>query len=259
MSRPFLVFIGTDPRDRLAYRAAVASIQATASIDLLVVPLRDLALRRMGLYRRPYAVDESGQMIDGIDHRPFSTQFAFTRFLVPELVRRFAPDNAGEWCLFLDADVLLRRDLAGLVRELAVVDMAEPRAAVAVVKHTHNPPAGDKMGGLSQVSYPRKNWSSVMAFRPDRLPLLTEHRVNTDSGRNLHALTWADDEQIAALSETWNWLEGWSSPAIDPALVHYTRGTPDLIDGPLPYAAEWWEAVDAWRPGMEVDPCDLET
>jgi hypothetical protein len=112
------------------------------------------------------------------------------------------------------------------------------------------------MGGLSQVAYPRKNWSSVMAMRPWACERLTPAYVNRESGRSLHALTWIDDDRIAGLDERWNWLEGHSSTAIAPAVVHYTRGTPDLIPGPLAYESAWWRAVVDYDASSEVIPCN---
>ncbi|MFT5438413.1 MAG: hypothetical protein ACI9MJ_000272 [Alphaproteobacteria bacterium] len=37
-----------------------------------------------------------------------------------------------------------------------------------------------------------------------------------------------------------NWLEGWSSPDIDPKIVHMTRGIPTMAGFEnIPYADEW--------------------
>jgi hypothetical protein len=37
--------------------------------------------------------------------------------------------------------------------------------------------------------------------------------------------------------ESWNWLEGWSSPDIDPKIVHMTRGIPTMAGFEnIPYA-----------------------
>ena len=97
------------------------------------------------------------------------------------------------------------------------------------------------MGGLTkQEVYARKNWSSFMLLRPDRIEL-TPYQVNNQTGAWLHAMLWAQDEAIGALPETWNWLEGWSDPNADPAVVHFTRGTPDMAGcEEAPYAEEWW-------------------
>lgn len=239
MPAPLRVYVGHDPRDELAYRACVASLTARASIPLDVRRLTDHALRRAGVYWRPYHVETNGQMIDLVDGRPFSTLFAFARFAIPLV------DRSAEWVLFCDADFFWRADVAEL---LAGADRSKD---LSVVQHDHRPTESLKMDGVRQSLYWRKNWSSLMLMRPARLPGLTAYALNNWPGRSLHGLLWAADAQIGALPAAWNWLEGWSDPAAAPAAVHYTRGTPDMLGDGLPFAAEWWSAVAAWRPEME--------
>ena len=102
------------------------------------------------------------------------------------------------------------------------------------------------MGGLVQTQYARKNWSSFMFLNPSKNMSLTNYRVNNQTGSWLHALLWLRDDQIGALPEEWNWLEGHSDPKIVPKVIHYTRGTPDLPDCEgVDRAAEWWRAYHA--------------
>lgn len=234
------VYVGHDPRDELAFRACVASLRKHSSISLDIYPLYDHQLRRRGLYDRPYRVTETGQMIDTRDGRPFSTLFSFTRFLVPLI------DRGDDWVLFCDADFLWRKDVAKLLA------LADDTKAVMCVKHDHRPPEMVKMDGVAQAKYPRKNWSSLMLMRPKKCGV-TREMVNFNSGSYLHGLYWQDDEGIGALPEEWNWLEGWSSTAVPPAAVHYTRGTPDMLGDKLPYADDWRAAVAYWRPGMNYE------
>ena len=109
------------------------------------------------------------------------------------------------------------------------------------VQHDHRPAETGKMAGLLQTVYWRKNWSSLMLLKPSRSAGLTRYRVNSQPGAWLHQLGWLSDEEIGALPEEWNWLEGWSDPSVEPKVVHFTRGTPDL--GPeletIAYAEEW--------------------
>ena len=224
-------FLGWDQRDALAYEVCRRSLVVNASIPLEVRALKHWELRQQKLYRRPYWCDEDGQMWDGVDERPFSTSFAFTRFLVPALAE-YRPGLV----LFCDADMLWRADVA----ELVALAERQPDKAVLCVQHDHQPAETIKMGGLLQTRYLRKNWSSLMLFRPDRCRALTPYVVNHLTGGELHAMTWIDDEEIGALPVAWNWLEGSSDPAIDPKVVHLTRGTPDLVPGvDLAYADEW--------------------
>jgi hypothetical protein len=97
------------------------------------------------------------------------------------------------------------------------------------------------MDGQLQTLYRRKNWSSLMLWNCRHpahavLPGL----VQRWPGRRLHAFEWLEDGQIGPLPEAWNWLEGHSSPSLDPLAVHFTRGTPDMEGyAGIPYAEEW--------------------
>lgn len=222
------IFIGWDPRDHAAYQVAVSSIQAFCP-EAEIYPLVERDLRKAGLYWRTYHVEGNGQMYDNRDGKPFSTQFSFTRFLVPEIM-----EYEDEWVLFIDADVMFRDD----PRELfALVDKSK---ALMCVPHKQKVTEPFKMDGVRQEAYSRKNWSSVMLMNPSKLKGLTRNEVNNWSGSELHGLNFIDDEQIGFLPEEWNWLENYSDSDMEPRLVHYTRGTPDMI-GAAMYSDEWWE------------------
>lgn len=231
------VFIGWDERDALAYEVCRASLLAHASIPVEVQSLKHWELRRRRLFWRPYWCDEGGQKFDVRDGRPFSTGFSFTRFCVPALC-----DYAPGWVLFCDADMLWRADVAELLA------LAEADKAAMVVQHDHLPSEAVKMGGLIQSRYARKNWTSLMLLEPSRCRGLTPYVVNNWDGRDLQAMTWLPDAEIGALPAAWNWLEGYSDPTVDPAVVHFTRGTPDMpgTDGAA-FAAEWWGYAHAAR------------
>lgn len=126
------VFIGYDPRDEKAFRVAEASLKAKASIPVRVFPIKEWECRKHG-YTRPYMVAQSGQMIDGVDAKPFSTGFSFTRFLVPHLM-----GYADEICLFTDADMLWRCDVA------EVLELCTGDKAVWCVQHKHIPSETDR-------------------------------------------------------------------------------------------------------------------
>lgn len=226
------IYVGWDPLDILAYEKCVRSIKKHVSIKTDIQPLKDWELRRKGLYWRPYHVDEKGQKWDNRDGKPFSTNFSFTRFCVPALC-----DYRDEWVLFCDPDMLWRADpneLLGLVNQ---------KYAVMCVKHQHVPKETEKMGGLMQTRYERKNWSSLMLMNPSRCKALTKYVVNNQSGSHLHGMLWLPDDQIGEFPEEYNWLEGWSSPDIEPKVIHHTRGTPDMPGcEDVAYAREWWEA-----------------
>src|SRR3990167_387251 len=122
------IFIGYDAREAAAYKVAERSIMfhAKADMDFAIHPVRDWDLRKSGLYWRGYRVDEKGQMYDDRDGKPFSTQFAFTRFCVPELARRM---DIHEPVLFMDCDVMLRADVSELF------DLWDDSCSVMCVHH----------------------------------------------------------------------------------------------------------------------------
>ena len=233
MSDPLRVYMGWDPRDTLAFEVAAHSLRKHASIPVEIVPLKDWELRAQGWFYRSAWINEEGQRFDGRDGIAFSTEFSYLRFLVPLLEQ-----HRSGWVLFTDPDVLWRADVAELVA------LAEADKAVMCMKHDHRPRETIKMTGTLQRHYARKNWSSVMLIDPTKNRALTKYRVNMDSKDWLHTLAWLSDEEIGALPEAWNWLAGWSAPEIEPKLVHFTRGTPDMPGHEdEPYADEWRTAL----------------
>lgn len=169
-------------------------------------------------YDRPTTTMPNGQLFDEISDAPMSTRHAIARFWVPRLC------GFTGWALFTDGDVLFRRDVD------QVFDLADPDAAVMVVKHPAMFEEGSKKQGHVQQAYPRKNWSSVILWNCGHLAhrALTRDVLNEWPGRDLHAFKWLRDDQIGALPAAWNHLVGISAPDPDPALVHYTLGTPDV-------------------------------
>lgn len=231
---PIRVYIGFDKEEDAAYRVCERSMRLYSSRPLCITRLDQDWLRRASLFRRThYRID--GQRYDSIDDRPFSTEFSFTRFLVPLL----QPDG---WALFCDSDMLWRADVAELW------NMRDDRYAAMVVKHSFEPDAGVKMRGQVQEPYNRKAWSSLVLWNcnhPVNRAHLTAYQVNTQPGRWLHGFRWLRDEEIGALPLSWNWLDGYTSRDIHPKVVHFTRGTPDMQgwESTL-YAKEWMSVYD---------------
>ena len=224
------VYIGYDHREEQPYRVCAQSLLAHSSIDLSITKLDIERLRYDGLYRRK-SIYANGQNIDQIDGRPFSTWFAFSRFLVPRL------NNYKGWAIFCDCDFLFTDDIAKLL------PLLDETKAVMVVKHDHAPPDGVKMQGQLQTAYPRKNWSSFIAWNCSHPSnrTITSEIVNTRTGRWLHAFSWLKDDEIGELPQTWNWLSGVNEmPSETPAAIHFTLGTPDMPGHENhPYADLW--------------------
>jgi hypothetical protein len=231
------IYIGYDPRDDDAYKVLELSLVERSSVPLQIIPLKDHVLRASNKYSRSYRVDRSGQMWDDEDGKPFSTQFSFTRFIVPNLC-----DYESEWVLFMDADMMFRGDVAELF------ELADDRYGVMCVKHEQDAVNGAlKMDGVLQTTYNRKNWSSVMLMNPSKCDALTIYAVSHHAGSWLHGMGWMDDDKIGALPETWNSLSGESH---DPKNVHFTLGTPDMEHyTPTEYDFEWWDYLDMAKKG----------
>ena len=200
------VFVGYDPREDIAYQVCKHSI-ARRNKEVLVRPLVQKELREAGWYTRP---------VDPLS----STEFTFTRFLIPELC-----DYKG-WALFMDCDMILLTDIQELF------DQADEKYAVMCVHHDYTPREGLKMDGQKQSIYPRKNWSSVMLFNcghPSNKQINSSVVNGTNiTGKYLHRFSWLKDSEIGELSHEWNWLTDWYKEPEDgkPKLLHYTEGGP---------------------------------
>lgn len=225
------VFIGWDPSEMRAWNVAQTSLQQHASVRADVVRLGLPQLVADGLYTRPTRETPPSGYFDEISAAPMSTGHAIARFLVPYLC------GYEGLALFMDGDVLVRRNVVDLFA------LADPRYAVQVVQHEHVPTETVKMDGQAQLRYARKNWSSVVLFNcghPSNRALSLS-LVNSVPGRDLHRFCWLDDALIGPLPAEWNWLVGHSSPDVDPAIVHFTSGVPDMPGYEhVAYADEWY-------------------
>ena len=146
------VYIGYDPKEDMAYQVLKFTIERISGKHIRVVPLRKDILELTGMYKRKSQVI-NGQPYDLIDGKPFSTEFSFSRFLVPAL-------NLYQGkALFMDSDMYLRADVNELF-EMCDMDYY----SVYCVHHKYEPEKNIKMDGKEQHTYPRKNWSSLMMF-----------------------------------------------------------------------------------------------
>jgi lipopolysaccharide biosynthesis glycosyltransferase len=224
----FDIYIGWDSREPIAYDVAKKTLLDRASIPVEVHAIKLQELVEKGAYTRE---------VDPLA----STEFTYSRFFTPWLA------GYKGWALFCDCDFLFLDDIAKLTEYL------DPSKAVLCVKHDYTPKATVKMDGKVQTNYPRKNWSSFMLFNCEHpsTRTLTPEVINSQTGAYLHRMQWAADEEIGALPESWNWLEGWSEkPKMGtPSAIHFTNGGPWFKD---------WQNVDygdLWRAeASKVDP-----
>ncbi len=252
------VWVGFDPREAHAYAVTTHSIQSHMTLPIPVRPLIMRDLERDGLYTRE-TIKQDGLLYDVVSDHAMATEFAISRFLVPELVRRetkptgryvsgTSPDE-DRLALFMDADMLVRKNLWHLFMRCS------PRHAVTVVKHDFRPSETTKMDGQVQSQYDRKNWSSVMVFNVDHPSnrWLTVENVNATPGRDLHRFCWLKDDEIGELSPEWNYLVGHHTAqnVPDPAIVHFTDGIPTMRGyEQTEYAEEWNASLRSWARGQ---------
>jgi lipopolysaccharide biosynthesis glycosyltransferase len=204
------VFIGWDPREAVAFDVLQSSIHRNSSQPVSITPLikSQLSTKRVG----------------------GSTEFAFSRFLVPWLC-----DYEGH-AIFMDCDMLCTGDIDELWRMRSPAYRIDG-PAVQVVKHDYRPTETVKFLGAPQQQYDRKNWSSVMLFDNSKCRALTPEYVEKAPGLDLHQFKWC--QRIGELPKEWNYLVGHSEGTAK--IVHYTLGGPWFKEyEECDYADQWF-------------------
>lgn len=227
-TKPFRIYIGYDSREDIAYQVAKSSIEKHATIPVEIIPLKQKSLRKEGVYTR--SVDKLA-----------STEFTFTRFLIPHL------NNFEDWALFIDCDFVALADVSELVARI------DNRYAIMCAQHDYTPTEETKMDGQVQHIYPRKNWSSMMLINcghPSNAQVTAE-LVNdeTKTGAYFHRFSWLNDDEIGFINHKWNWLVGWYKEPKDgrPKFLHYTEGGPWFKEYQnCEYNYEWYEAKSTY-------------
>ena len=161
-----------------------------------------------------------------------STQFTYTRFLVPYLC------NYTGYAVFCDNDFVWESDPMELIRKYT-----DPTKAVSCVKHQYSQcPSSSKMNGVPQVWYPRKNWSSMMVFNCAHPSCrnLTLDAINTRPAAWLHRMEWCSDDEIQSVPHEYNYLVGYYHDRV-PKAIHYTDGGPWYKDYQnVEFATNWY-------------------
>jgi len=201
------IFIGYDPREKIAYHTLVQSIIENSSEPVSITPI---AKNHLGnIYKRTRSVKES-------------TEFSLTRFLTPCL------SGFEGWSIFMDCDMIVTSDIKTLW------DLKDDQYAVMCVKHDYTPSSERKFLDQIQTAYPKKNWSSVMLFNNAKCTSLTPEVVQHEDGLFLHQFKWLESEElIGELPHTWNFLVGEEEKLNNgkiPDLIHYTLGGPYFED-----------------------------
>lgn len=221
------VFVGLDDREAVGLSAFQASLLEHASGPVALTVITEKLAARFGV---------------GTDG---TNAFTKSRFLMPYL-----SDFRGR-ALWMDgADMLMRTDIYGLL------EYADMRSAVQVVKHDYTPKADRKYIGTEMeapnVAYPRKNWSSLMLMKCDHSACrrLTPEFVAKTPGQDMHRFSWCEDERIGSLPLEWNWLDEYGENQ-EAKIVHYTNGIPGFqAYKHAPHSGEWWDAVRRAQRGL---------
>ena len=213
------IFIGYDEGEKIAYSVLSESIRQHSSEPVSITPL-DLSTTR-NIFTREKQPNQS-------------TEFAFSRFLMPYL------SNYEGWSIFMDCDMLLRTDINDLWK------LRDNDYAVMCCKHDYEPNQNAKFRGAKNEPFPKKNWSSMMMMNNAKCKALTPEFVNTATGLELHQFRWLESEDlIGSLPLSWNWLVSEYDYNPKANNVHFTLGGPyfkgyDKSD----YANEWFRVYE---------------
>lgn len=216
------VYIGYDSSQAAASAVCEYSIQKYLKYDIQIVHLKKQDLIDRSIYFRP-------------EGDPASTDFTYTRFLVPYL-----NDYQG-YSMFVDSDFLFRTDLTKLFDRIGN-DRNIQNTAVYCVQHMpYNPKQETKFWGNKQHSFPRKNWSSLMIFNNshEACKRLTPLAIANQTPQWLHRMYWCRDNQIGNIDLEWNWLVGEYDYKNDVQALHFTNGGPWNDVWGQDYENEW--------------------
>ena len=209
------IFIGYDEGEKIAFHVLTESIRKQSSEPISITPID------LNTIRNHFIRDKQSNQ---------STEFAFSRFMVPYL------SNYEGWSIFMDCDMLLRTDINELWK------LRDEDYAVMCVKHDYEPKQDVKFRGAKNEKFPKKNWSSLMLMNNAKCKLLTPEYVRTASGLELHQFKWLESERdIGAIPKTWNWLVGEYEYNPLANNVHFTLGGPYFYDYVnCDYSKEWF-------------------
>ena len=208
------VFIGFDEGEKVSYHILSESIRRQSSVPVSITPL---CLSNIPEFKRELQPNQS-------------TEFAFSRFLVPYL-----SDYKG-WSLFLDSDMMFRDDIKNLW------NMIDKDKSIMCCKHDYVPKQNVKFRGAKNEPFPKKNWSSFMLMNNERCKMLTKEFVETATGLELHQFKWTHEENIGELPLEWNWLVSEYDYNKNAKNVHWTLGGPYFKDyAKSDYADEWFD------------------
>ena len=199
--RPFKIFIGYDPREKIAFHVLSQSIIEHSSIPVSISPINLSNLRKF--YKRKKRIKDS-------------TEFSISRFLTPYL-----SDYKG-YSLFIDCDFIIRDDVAKLLK----IVKSDTKKVLWCVKHNYIPKNKKKFLNEEQLIYNKKNWSSFVIYNNKKCKILTPTFIEKANGLYLHQFRWTKDHLIGSLPKEWNVLIGEQKIPKNFKSLHYTIGGP---------------------------------
>ena len=207
------VFIGYDDNEKVAFSVLSHSLLKHSTQPIAITPIRLQNIKDVFVRERL---------------KIQSTEFAFSRFLVPYL------SEYKGWSLFLDSDMMFRDDIKNLW------DMIDKDKSIMCCKHDYVPKQNVKFRGAKNEPFPKKNWSSFMLMNNHRCKMLSKEYVETATGLELHQFKWTHEENIGELPLEWNWLVSEYDYNKNAKNVHWTLGGPYFKDyAKSDYADEW--------------------
>lgn len=195
------IYIGYDSREKESLFVLAYSILKYATQPISIIPIKQ-DLFSSFYYRERHPLQ--------------STEFSFTRFLVPYL------QHYKDWAIYMDCDMLCQDDIVKLW------GMRNDDYDVMIVPHNYIPLDPIKMVDQIQTKYEKKNWSSMMLFNCSKCEILTPEIVQNIDGLYLHQFKWTNDESIGHIPNNWNFLVEFDEykGELPLGLIHYTTGGP---------------------------------
>lgn len=219
------IYIGWDSKQVEASNVCEYSLQKHANEQLDIQHLKTHELEEQGHYFRPGG-------------SPSSTEFTYSRFLVP-----FLQDYKG-WAMFVDSDFLFTEDIYDLWDRVLRTAGAHNYSAFVCKHPEYVPKRNKKFYDKPQLTFPKKNWSSLIIFNcghPDNKNL-TPMSIANKSPQWLHRFHWTIDDKLGHIPLMWNWLVGeYDGGEPIPFGIHFTNGGPFNDVHGQDYEDLWWQ------------------
>jgi hypothetical protein len=231
------IYIGYDSREDIAYTVLEKSLRFNIKHGVFTEDIKklDLNLAKKHGYNRPYTIiknNDSVQKIDTLTGECFSTEFSYSRFLIPKIM------NYQGYAMFMDCDFLALKPISNLWLEYSKKWKEEK--AIWVCKLNYTPNSVSKMDNQIQTLYPKKLWSSLIIWNCShpKNSILNSEVVNKSTGAYLHQFQWLEEDDIGFLDLQWNWIPNHSTGEV--GFVHFTEGGPWFENyKDVPYAEAW--------------------